>query len=302
VQEPSLEKDEIAQQAVVSGAFRYTVETAVRGVELPDLALPNQGNGEWVVLVVSARNWSDDNAVLDMTNFRLAPVGAPDFAVAIDPSTDSVATFLGLTPAFKYNARAPFAPNETHRVALVFLVGLGLGDLTLLTGSTQVDLAQSFVHPTQITDLGSDPGAPELIRGKVTKVIDGSTIVVKIKDEEVRVTYLGVTVPTGDACYAAEATAANADLVDGKTVLLEREWKNRAPRGAVARDVWIVNDDGSRTLVAAELVARGAATPNPVEPDIRYAGVLSAAATTAYYGGLGFWNACGGPPPIEPAG
>jgi len=55
-------------------------------------------------------------------------------------------------------------------------------------------------------------------------------------------------------------------------------------------------------LISVELAARGAATPSPVEPDIRFAGAISAAATAAQYAGLGFWSACGGPPPIEANG
>src|SRR5262249_12799653 len=151
----------------------------------------------------------------------------------------------------------------------------GLGDLTLLAGPSSLDLASSFAHPTEITNLGDPPKAPELLKGKVTKVIDGRTIDVAVEGgESVEVVYLGVTVPAGDACYAAQATAATSDLVLGKQVWLEREWRNRASKGAVARDVWLDGANGSKVLVADELVARGAATPSPAEPDVRYAGVL----------------------------
>ncbi|MEA2586342.1 MAG: hypothetical protein QOF33_4427, partial [Thermomicrobiales bacterium] len=64
---------------------------------------------------------------------------------------------------------------------------------------------------------------------------------------------------------------------------------------------WVDGPGGSKLLVAAELAARGAATPSPVEPDIRYAGMLSAAASAAQFSGLGFWSACGGTPPVERA-
>jgi endonuclease YncB( thermonuclease family) len=301
-QNPSLGSDELAQQVVVGGDFRYTVESAVRGVELPELALPNPGNGEWVVLVVSALNWSDENAEMSMEAFRLAPAGSPGQAVPLDSTTDAVASFLGFIPAFKHDDAALFAPGESHRLALVFLVSPGLGDLMLLAGPSSLDLALSFAHPAEITDLGEPPTPPELLRGKVTKVIDGRTIEVDVRGELVDVVYLGVTVPTGDACYAAQATAANSDLIAGKTVWLERERKNRASRSAVSRDVWFEGTDGTRLLIAAELAARGAATPSPVEPDVRFAGAISAAATAAQSSGLGFWSACGGPPPIEPAG
>lgn len=301
-QSPSLGGDEIARQAVLAGNFRYTIETAVRGVELPELALPNPGNGEWVVLVVNALNWTDENAQLNMTDFRLAPAGSPGLAVALDPSTDAIASFLGFVPAFQHDDAVLFAPGESHRLALVFLVSPGLGDLMLMAGPSSMDLALSLANPAEITDLGNPPKAPELLKGTVTRVIDGRTIEVEVQGETVQVVYLGVAVPTGDDCYTAQATAANNDLVMGKTVWLEREWKNRAPKGAVARDVWFVGPDGTRRLIAAELAARGAAASSPVEPDIRYAGAISAAATTAQYAGLGFWGVCGGPPLIETNG
>jgi endonuclease YncB( thermonuclease family) len=302
VQSPSLAAGEIARQAVAAGAFRYTVETAVRGVELPTLALPNPGNGEWVVLVVNALNWSDANAEMTMADFRLAPAGAPDLAVPLDSATDSIAAFLGFVPAFKTNDSVLFAPGESHRIALVFLVSPGLGDLMLLAGPSALDLAFAFAYPTDITALGSPPRAPNLLAATVTGVIDGRTIEVEIEGATMWIVYLGVTVPTGDDCYAVQATAANNDLVRGQTVYLERERKNRAEPSGVARDVWIDGEGGAKRLVAAELVARGAATPAPVEPDIRFAGWLSAAATSAQFAGAGFWSACGGPPPIEPAG
>lgn len=301
-QAASLEAGEVARQVVVAGAFRYTVETAVRGVELPALALPNPGNGEWVVLVVNALNWSNANAQMSMADFRLAPAGAPNAAVALDPATDAIASFLGFVPAYKHGDAVLFAPGESHRLALVFLVGPGLGDLTLLANSSAVDLSSSFAHPTDITQLGAPPKVPELLQGRVTKVLDGGTIEVDVSGETADVVYLGITAPTGNACYAVQATAANSDLVLGKSVWLEREWKNRSGKSTVARDVWLDGPNGTRMLVAAELVARGAATPSPVEPDVRFAGMLAAAATAARNAGLGFWSTCGGPPPIQPAG
>jgi endonuclease YncB( thermonuclease family) len=301
-QSPSLADGEVARQVVASGAFRYTVETAVRGVELPELALPNPGNGEWVVLVVNALNWSDANAEMAMADFRLAPAGAPDLAVPLDPATDAIAAFLGFVPAFETNDAVLFAPGESHRLALVFLVSPGLGDLTLLAGEESLDLAPAFAHPIDTTDLGNPPKTPDFLEAKATKVIDGRTIEVEVDGETIQVVYLGISVPTGDDCYAVQATAANSDLVRGKTVYLERERKNRSGTSGVARDVWIDGSNGVKVLVATELVARGAATPDPVEPDIRYAGWLSAAATEAQFSGAGFWSACGGPPPIEPAG
>jgi endonuclease YncB( thermonuclease family) len=291
-QSPSLASEEIAAQAGVSGAFRYTVESAARGVELPEYALPNPGDGEWVVLIVDALNWSGENATLNMSDFRIAPTAALELETTLDPTTDAVASFLNLTPAYTSSASILFAPGENHRIALVFLLSTGTGDLSLLAGGTTINLGDALA---QAGELGDAPREPKLIEATVLNVIDGRTIEVDVKGVTITVQYLGITVPTGDACYAAQATAANSTLVSGQTVWLERERKNRAGDG-VARDVWVQGAGGNKFLVAQALVESGAAAPAPVEPDIRFAGVLAAAAESAQLNNAGAWGACGGFP------
>ena len=61
---------------------------------------------------------------------------------------------------------------------------------------------------------------PEGEIATVTRVIDGDTIDVLIDGEQVRVRYIGVNTPERDEPCYSDATQANRDLVDGKTVTL----------------------------------------------------------------------------------
>lgn len=70
-------------------------------------------------------------------------------------------------------------------------------------------------------DLGSESGSGGGVTARVTRVIDGDTIDVEISGQTYRVRYVGVNTPERDEeCYA-EAVAANAALVEGRTVRLE---------------------------------------------------------------------------------
>ncbi len=297
-QRASVRQGETPKQTLVSGQFRYTIEAAFRGAELPELALASPGYGEWVVLVVYAENWSAENATLNVPEFRIAPSGAPDAAVPPDVATASVSQFLGFSPAYDANDRILFAPGEGHRLALVFLVSPDSGSLTLWVGDQALDLGPALAQPNAVASLEAAPLIPDMIEGTVVEVLDGRTIKVAVGGERVTVRYLGVEVPTDNACYAAEATAANADLVLGQTVWLERERKNRFSDEVYARDVWLERD-GVRVLVARELAAIGAAVPAPAEPDTRYAGWIAAAGAAAQATGQGLWGACGGLAPVS---
>jgi endonuclease YncB( thermonuclease family) len=264
----------------------------LRNAAIDELALPPLGIGEWVVLVVQARNWSDQDAVLDMSQFALVaggPTGAP---VPLDPGSGDLARFLGFSPAYDSDDAVLFAPGESHRLALLFQVSAEANDLTLVAGDGSISLDEAFAASADITALGDSPVVPELVSAEVTRVIDGRTIEVDLNGVLTEIAYLGIDVPTGEECGAAESTALNNTLVVGRTVWLERERRNTDAQQRLLRDVWLVNSDGSHVLVAAVLVAEGVAVPAPVEPDVRYAGWLRAAAATARAEGAGQWGAC----------
>lgn len=77
-----------------------------------------------------------------------------------------------------------------------------------------------------LADSGSSGGGdtvvtiPEGEIATVTRVIDGDTIDVLLDGQQVRIRYVGVNTPERDESCYDDATQANRDLVEGKTVTL----------------------------------------------------------------------------------
>ncbi|MCA9998255.1 MAG: thermonuclease family protein, partial [Anaerolineales bacterium] len=90
-------------------------------------------------------------------------------------------------------------------------------------------------------------------RATVDFVIDGDTVDVLLGGESYRVRYIGVDTPERDEPFYAEATAANAALVDGAEVILVRDVSETDQYGRLLRYVYLPNG----TFVNAELVAQG---------------------------------------------
>jgi endonuclease YncB( thermonuclease family) len=274
-------------QEIVVGPLRLIFQTALRGESLPRYALP-PGSGEWLLLTADVRNESDAAATLAMSDLRLFDRGTAT-VLDLDSGTDVIATLAGFDPALSNDDVVPIEPGEAAEALLLYLLPPGASDdLTLLVGQTSIDLGPSLA-------LGeAAPAAePELLEATVAAVGDGSRLTVDIAGQEETVQYLGLTAPTGDACFAAEATTANAALVEGEQVWLERQATDRTEDGALLRDVWIADANGDRVLVAARLLEAGAATPAAAPPDTRYQAWLEAAAALARSNGAGLWGACG---------
>ncbi|PIP57418.1 nuclease, partial [Candidatus Woesebacteria bacterium CG22_combo_CG10-13_8_21_14_all_39_10] len=103
---------------------------------------------------------------------------------------------------------------------------------------------------------------------KVTRVVDGDTIEIE-GGEKVR--YLGIDTPeTVDPrkpvqCFGIEASKKNKELVEGKTVRLEKDITDRDRYSRLLRYVWV--DD---IFVNLELVKQGFASSYAYPPDIKY--------------------------------
>ena len=289
-QKPSLAKNEIPDQVAVDGPFRFTLEVVERGEQLPDFALP-PGNGEWVALVVHVRNWTNAAATLRMDDLSL--IAEPDgTAIPLDSGTGFIASAIGLDPAYSAGDSVAIVPGEGQRLALVFLAPPGTTDVRLATGGTTIALDEAIDVSIGVGALGDPPAEPGLLRGTVARVIDGQTISVEIDGVQTEVRYLGIKAPVGDDCWASEATAANADLVEGQTVWIERERSSSDKKDRWLRDVY-VNQNGALTLVSARLVAQGAATVAVTAPDTRFDGWLRSLSASAETERTGLWGSCG---------
>lgn len=126
---------------------------------------------------------------------------------------------------------------------------------------------------------------------KVARVIDGDTI--EIEGGE-RVRYIGIDTPeTVDPrktvqCFGVEASKKNKELVEGKTVRLEKDITDRDKYKRLLRYVWLGD-----TLVNLALVQDGFARSYSYPPDIKYQNKFVAAERQAREVKLGLWNGCG---------
>jgi len=118
-----------------------------------------------------------------------------------------------------------------------------------------------------------------------TWVSDGDTIRVELNGERVVVRYIGVNSPEVDQPFGSEATAANRRLVEGRSVLLERDVSETDRYGRLLRYVYLA--DG--TFVNAEMVRIGLAEARAYPPDTGRQAELARAQREARAAGVGIW-------------
>jgi micrococcal nuclease len=133
------------------------------------------------------------------------------------------------------------------------------------------------------------------VTAKVVRVVDGDTIVVEFHGRQSKVRYIGMNTPeTVDPAspvqwMGPEASAANASLVAGKQVVLEKDVSETDKYGRLLRYVWLT-DGRTWTLVDLELVERGFASVATFPPDVRYVDLFRAAERRARAAGIGLWR------------
>lgn len=139
-------------------------------------------------------------------------------------------------------------------------------------------------------------------KARVVRVVDGDTIRVVLAGEEYAVRYIGIDTPETVhfsqpvEWMGREASAANAELVEGRIVELERDISETDRYGRLLRYVWLANEAGW-LLVNQELVRRGFALVSTYPPDVRYSDLFLASQRLAREGALGLWG--GQPKPTE---
>ena len=129
---------------------------------------------------------------------------------------------------------------------------------------------------------------------RVVYVTDGDTVRVAFdgRPGEEPVRYIGVDTPetlapaTPVQPFGPEATARNAQLVDGKRVCLERDLSERDRYGRLLRYAWL--KDGR--MVNEVLVLEGFAVTDTVPPDVKYVDRFTAAQAAAREAERGIWE------------
>lgn len=286
-QPAAVSSDEAPAQEIVVGPLRLAIATALRAESLPRYGLP-PGSGEWVLMIVDVTNEGAKPATMAMADFRLFDRGTGN-VVDLDSGTNVIATLAGMDPPWSASDVIALDPGDTTRALILYLLPSGsTDDLALIVGQSSIDVA-----PSLAAKKATPADTPELVQATVTGVVDGGRIAVDIPGfQSENVQYLGLQAPATGACFAPDATAANAQLVDGQQVWLEREATDRTTDGALLRDVWVGGANGERALVAARLIEAGAALPMPSAPDTRYEAWLAASAALARSNAAGLWGAC----------
>ena len=154
-----------------------------------------------------------------------------------------------------------------------------------------------------VTPMAPSPSAtPQATHGgvftTVVSVVDGDTI--KIEGGAI-VRYIGMNTPETVApnkpveCMGREASAKNKELVQGKTVELERDVSQRDRYGRLLRFIWIGD-----TMINEVLVREGYAQVSTYPPDVKYQERFIEAQRLAIAERKGLWGStCLTPTPHE---
>ena len=133
--------------------------------------------------------------------------------------------------------------------------------------------------------------ADTLVEAQVTRVVDGDTIHVLIDGVEYRLRYIGIDTPEtrhptlGVEPFGPEASQANSELVEGKTVWLEKDVSETDRYGRLLRYVYV--DD---LMVNEELLRRGLARVATFPPDVKYVARFLEIQRAAQEAGQGMWG------------
>lgn len=161
------------------------------------------------------------------------------------------------------------------------LSALGAALLILIAA---VALARLGLLPSQ-SAAGGDSGI------KVVRVVDGDTIHVLIGGRDHTVRYIGIDTPeTVDPRrpvqpFGKEATERNRQLVEGKTVTLEKDVSETDRFGRLLRYVYV---DGR--MVNATLVEEGYARAVSYPPDVKHQELLRRLEREAREARRGLWG------------
>lgn len=133
---------------------------------------------------------------------------------------------------------------------------------------------------------------------EVACTLDGDTFQVgACGGESVRL--LGINAPEiahdgteVDECWGPESAAWLTDRLDGLDLLLEFDATCEDVYGRTLAYAWIVEEDGARALLNAEILSEGMARVYEDFDDIRLAPTLYAAQAQAQAQNVGLWSTC----------
>ncbi|MBI4304243.1 MAG: thermonuclease family protein [Chloroflexi bacterium] len=142
--------------------------------------------------------------------------------------------------------------------------------------------------PPPVTEPAPAPVKPGI---KLVRVIDGDTIEVDISGITYKVRYIGVDTPELDdtraevVALAQEAARVNGQLLEGKSLRLEKDISEKDPYGRLLRYVYA--DD---VFINAELIRLGYAQVTTFLPDVKYQSLFTQLQREAIERSRGLWS------------
>ena len=176
-------------------------------------------------------------------------------------------------------------------ILVIFGLGIGAG-IVIKSYSTSNETVSKVLSTTDAESPGLsvstndnlDTGSESLPTSRISKIIDGDTFVLST-GQAVRL--IGVDAPEKDDCFSSEATGGLSDLINGKTIRLEKDVSETDRYKRLLRYIW-----ATEVFVNEELVRQGFATARDYPPDSKYKIQFVQAEVEAKRNKKGLWSVC----------
>jgi micrococcal nuclease len=187
--------------------------------------------------------------------------------------------------------------NRTKKTFFLIILGIVLiliGVSIFINKKETVQVISSPIPSQSLLPVSTPSG--QITYAKVTRVIDGDTIVISAQggsasggDAEQKVRYIGMNTPEMETseCFATEASEINKNLVLGKEVELVKDVSETDKYGRLLRFVYVGN-----IFVDDYLIKFGYAKIMTVPPDVEYESQFLESENYAKENGLGLWSKC----------
>lgn len=163
--------------------------------------------------------------------------------------------------------------------------------------STEFNKHLSFKTVAENTNALAEVDYRQMEQAVVSKVVDGDTI--KLESGET-IRYIGIDTPETKhpnkpvQCFGREASTKNIELVEGKTILMERDISETDRYGRLLRYIYLPNPEATDEAIFVNeyLIEQGYAHLLTYPPDVKYDSLLRDAETRAREENKGLWGAC----------
>lgn len=193
---------------------------------------------------------------------------------------------------------------NTKLLISLSLVPLFLGIVFLWFGFKPEGSGQAAPSSTPLVEneLISTDSATQGLEGervKVTKVVDGDTIVVLLgEDNQQTVRLIGIDTPeTVDprrpvGCFGKEASNKAKELLSAKQIILQKDVSETDKYKRLLRYIFLPLPDGRILFVNDYMVREGFAKVLTYPPDVKFNEQFRQAEQEAREGGRGLWGKC----------